>query len=87
MFGAKLSVSDPTIERYKNYGLAIATIVCVLMLHFAVVLYYPDYDIVEYDLGPGYELLNALSYLQLGLSFIYLFLWCQPHTHLAVKRY
>ena len=70
-----------------NYGLSVAAFICLLMLYFATVVYYPYSSAIYYELGNQELLLNIISLIQFLISITYFFLWIKGHKKLAVEKY
>lgn len=67
-----------------NWGLTVAAIICMLMLYFATVVYYPYSEAIEYDLGAEEWLLKIISFVQFSIALAYFFLWINSHMKLAI---
>lgn len=52
IFNIPLSITTQRVEKCMSWGLTVAAIICLLMLYFATVVYYPYSENIEYDLGP-----------------------------------
>ena len=48
-----------------NWGLTIATLICLLMLYFATVVYYPYTKEIAFELGKEEWVLTIFSFFQL----------------------
>jgi heme/copper-type cytochrome/quinol oxidase subunit 4 len=81
------SITNAKIDYYLNLGLQIAGFICVLMLYFAAVVYYPYQDVIEYDMGTEYTILKGLSLIQFMVALMYFGLWMKNHMYLAIKKY
>lgn len=48
MFNLPLSITTKRVENCMNWGLSVAAFICLLMLYFATVVYYPYSEAIEY---------------------------------------
>jgi hypothetical protein len=87
LFNIPFSITTQRIERFMGWGLSVAAIICLLMLYFATVVYYPYTKEIEYDLGREEWLLTIISFVQFLIAMTYFFLWINSHVSLAVERY
>lgn len=57
------------------------------MLFLVNVVYYPDDEAIEYELGSNKNLINLLSSIQFTFAMIYTTLWVINHNKLALEKY
>jgi hypothetical protein len=82
-----MSISAAKIGIYQNIALALTALICLLMVRFVNVIYYPNDEAIEYDLGTHQALINLLSYIQFGFAVFYVTLWMFNHIKLALGKY
>lgn len=87
MFNLPLSITTKRVENCLNWGLSVAALICLLMLYFATVVYYPYSEAIEYELGGQEWLLRGISFIQFLIALAYFFLWINSHMKLAVEKY
>lgn len=82
-----MAISAGKISIYQNISLALAMIICLLMTLTVTVIYFPDDEDIEYDLGTYYFVINVLSAVQFMFAIIYSILWFINHSRLAIGKY
>ena len=85
--GFPVSISATKINIYQNIAMIITAIICVLMVLFVTVLYYPHTEAIEYELGSHKALITTLSSIQFAFALIYTSLWMFNHIKLALGKY
>ena len=65
----------------------IATFICVLMIFFSTVIYYPYEHAIDYDMGPETTLLRIISFVQFLVAIVFFLLFLKSHLKLAIGKY
>ena len=84
LFNIPLSITTERIQNSMNWGLTIATLICLLMLYFATVVYYPYTKEIAFELGREEWVLTIFSFFQFLIAVTYFFLWTNSHVRLAI---
>lgn len=85
--GFPVSISATKINIYQNIAMVITALICILMVRFVTVVYYPIDEAIEYDLGSHKALITTLSSIQFTFALIYTSLWMFNHIKLALGKY
>lgn len=82
-----MSISATKIGIYQNIALIFSILICILLVTWVNVVYYPLDEAIEYDLGAYRTVIKILSTIQFGFAMLYTTLWMFNHIKLAKGKY
>lgn len=82
-----ISITPERIGLLRQFSQLISVLICILLIFWARVFYYPDEEYVEYALGKKKFIMSVLSAAQFFCTFLYISMWLTNRTYLAVCKY